>query len=66
MNSPRLTPAQKSCLIEVFTQGEFLCPPSYRAADALIKAGLVDVEERHFGQRCLRKNNATVEYVRGL
>lgn len=66
MNHPRLTPAQKSCLIEVFTQGEFMCPPNYRVADTLIKAGLVDVEARHFGRRCLRKNNATTEYVRGL
>lgn len=66
MSRPRLTPAQKSCLIEVFTQGEFLCPRGYTTAEALIKKGLVDVEERHADQRVLLKNSATIEYVRGL
>ncbi len=66
MKRPQLTPAQKSCLIVVFTDGQFRCANNYKPAQKLIALGLVDSTEDKFGSVTLLRTEKTVEYARTL
>jgi len=62
----KLTPVQKSVLIEVGTSSVFDCEIGYKPAKKLIELGIVSSTKLSYGRVRLTPNDRTAEAVRDL